>query len=73
MVARTKPKRSAKRSVKRTAGTTKRITVEFPGPPPTAAEREQIRQLMGVVELAVMALARGVACSKQCVQRRKRR
>ncbi len=68
MAQKTKPRRSAKR----TARTKTRVAVEFPGPPPTAAEKKKIAQVMGLVELAVLALSRGVAYSKYSFRRRKR-
>ncbi len=65
-------KRKPRGSAKRTAGVKTRIPVEFPGPPPTPAERKKIQQVMGLVELAVLALSRGVAYSTSSSRRRKR-
>ncbi len=68
MAQKTRPRRSAKRTVR----TGRQVRVELPGPPPTPAEKKKIQEVMGLVELAVLALSRGLAYSKHSYRRRKR-
>ena len=63
-----KARRPAKRSAKR-GGTS--IRIEFPGPPPTPEQRKQIEQLMGLVEVAFLALARGAGFTKMYLTKRR--
>lgn len=66
-------KTKAKGSAKRSARSKKQITIEFPGAPPTAAQKKQIEELMGLVELGILALSQGVSISRQCIQKRQRK
>jgi hypothetical protein len=66
------PKAKAKR---RARGAKKKVTeikIEFPGPPPTPAQEKQIKAIMGLVELACLAISRGARISRMCASKRRR-
>lgn len=68
MAARVKTKRKTKRARR----STKEIRIEFPGPPPTPAQEKQIKAIMGLVELACLAISRGARISRMCASKRRR-
>lgn len=68
MAARAKRGRAAKATTQE-----KRVRIEYEGSPPTAAQRKQIQEILGLVELGVLALSQGVRLSRQCQQKQRRR
>jgi hypothetical protein len=68
--AKAKTTAKAKRSTKRTRQP-KELRIEFPGPPPTAAQRKQIKDIMGLFEVALLALSQGARVTRMCVTKRR--
>ncbi len=64
--------KATRRGAKR-AARAKGLVIRFPGPEPTPAQRKRVKDVMGLIELGILALSEGIPINRQCDGKRRRR
>ncbi len=68
MAQKTKPRRSAKRGKP-----SRELRIQLRGLEPTPAQRKQVKNVMGLIELGLLALSEGIPINRQSDGKRRRR